>query len=413
MVEWFYSAPWTLARLHAGPLGRYTDDFAALLQRRGYARSTIRAHLRLVGDLSQWLESHSLGVEALSEEILRRSLEHSPRGSGFLSANKAALWALLAHLRKLEVIPLPIEREDESAVGRVLRDYKHHLEQDRGLSPATVSNYLPLIQRFLTERFGEEPLHWHEISPSDIVAFVTGFARSYAVGRVRLLVTALRSFFRFLRWRHDLPTDLAAAVPSVAQWRSTGVPKSLEPAKVQLLLESCDRETLVGRRDYAMLLLFARLGLRAGEVVAMRLEDLDWRAGEVVVRGKGAQRDRLPMPRDVGEALVAYLQRRPAQASTRQVFVRVRAPLRGLAQASSASVIVHRALARAGLDAPARGPHMLRHSLACEMLRHDASMAETAQILRHRSPTTTEVYAKVDLRALHQLAQPWPGSQPS
>lgn len=413
MVEWFYSAPRTRAHLHAGPLGPFTDGLAAVLHRRGYARETVRSHLRLVGDLSQWLESRRLGVDVLSEAILGRSLEDSPRSQQFLGNHQAALWILLAHLRELEVTPPRIEQQDESAIGLVLRDYQGYLEQDRGLSAAAVSNYLPLVQGFLAARFGGKPLRWCEITPAEIAAFVTGYARCYSVGRAKLLVTALRSFLRFLRWRHDLPTDLAAAVPSVAQWRMAGVPKSLEPAKVQRLLESCDRETLVGRRDYAMLLLFAHLGLRAGEVIAMRLEDLDWRAGELVVRGKGAQRDRLPMPQDVGEALVAYLQWRPAQASARQVFLRVRAPFRELARAGSTGSIVARALGRAGIESPARGPHMLRHSLACEMLRRDASMAEIAQVLRHRSAATTEIYAKVDLKALHPLALPWPGSEPS
>ena len=276
------------------------------------------------------------------------------------------------------------------------------------MSPVTVENYLSEVRRFLEERFGKGPVQWREVVPAEVAAFLGRCAQSYSHERVRLMVTALRSFFQFLRRCGDLPTHLAAAVPTVAQWKLSSLPKALEREQVQRLLESCDQETLVGQRDYAILLLLARLGLRAGEVMAMRLEDVDWRSGELTIRGKGSRRDRLPIPQDVGEALATYLRQRHPKTSTRRVFVRVRAPYRGLAKASSVSVIVHRALEHARIDSVCRGAHLLRHSLACEMLRRDATMAEIGQILRHRSSNSTEIYAKVDLRALRQLAPPWP-----
>lgn len=409
MIERFYTDPRTLARLHGGPLRPHIDTFAALLSELGYARVTIRCQLRLVGDLSHWLEDRGLEIEALDESTIARSLEDSPRGQDFLGSHKAVLRRLLAHLRNLKLVPPASPRANDGAMGQALQDYGRYLEHERGLSPVTLGIYLPAVRRFLEERFERGSIQWSEVMPADVATFLSRQAQSYSHGQVKLMVTALRSFFRFLHWRGDIPTNLAAAVPNVAQWRLSTVPKSLEPEQVERLLESCDLDTLVGQRDYAILLLIARLGLRAGEVVAMRLEDLDWRAGELIVRGKGARRDRLPIPKDVGDALVSYLRQRHPKTSSRRVFIRVRAPYREFAKAGSISIIVARALARAGIDSARRGAHLLRHSLAREMLRKGASLAEIGQILRHSSPSTTEIYAKVDLAALRELAPPWPG----
>jgi site-specific recombinase XerD len=226
------------------------------------------------------------------------------------------------------------------------------------------------------------------------------------------MVSALRSFFRFLLQRGEIATDLAACVPAVADWRLSTIPKYLGAEEVERLLSSCDRCTGIGRRDHAILLLLARLGLRASEVVVMELDDIDWRAGEIAVRGKGPQHDRLPLLQEVGEALTTYLRRDRPSVSTRRVFVRVRAPLRGFAGPVAISTIVRRAIQRADLRGLGKGvaAHLLRHSLATGLLRDGASMAEIGEVLRHRTPATTEIYAKVDIRSLRSLAQPWPGS---
>jgi site-specific recombinase XerD len=227
--------------------------------------------------------------------------------------------------------------------------------------------------------------------------------------RAQLMVSALRSFLRFLLQHGEIATDLAASVPAVAHWRLTSVPKHLSEEMVKSVLRSCDRNTVVGRRDYAILLLLARLGLRAGEVVNLELNDIDWRAGEIVVRGKGGVHDRLPLVQEVGEALAAYLRRgRPLLAESRCVFLQVRAPRCGFRGPATVSTILARALQRAGLDPPEKGAHLLRHSLATGMLHRGATMAEIAEVLRHRSARTTEIYAKVDIASLRALAQPWP-----
>ena len=223
------------------------------------------------------------------------------------------------------------------------------------------------------------------------------------------MVTAFRSFFRFLFQNGELQSDLAASVPAVADWRLSIVPKYLLPAEVHRVLGSCDRRTSTGRRDYAVLLLLARLGLRAGEVVSLQLDDIAWRTGEILVRGKGLLHDWMPLPVDVGEALTAYLRKDRPPCKTRRVFVCMKAPRSGFAGPSTVSTIVRRALERAQLHPALKGAHVMRHSLATSMLRSGASMGEIGEILRHRIPSTTEIYAKLDFEGLRSLAHPWPG----
>ncbi|MBI5440256.1 MAG: tyrosine-type recombinase/integrase [Deltaproteobacteria bacterium] len=282
------------------------------------------------------------------------------------------------------------------------------MRTERGLTTATVINYVPFLRCFLTERFGEGPLSLRDLAPSDSSGFILRHAGSMTPGRAKLMVTALRSFFRFLLQRGEIQVDLAASVPTVADWRLSTVPKYLSAEEIERLLEAVDRSTSTGRRNYAILLLLARLGLRAGEVVTLDLDDIDWRAGEIVVRGKGLRHDRLPLVPDVGEALAAYLQMARPKSPTRRVFLRGKPPYRGLAGTSTVSSVVYRALGRAGLQPPNKGAHLLRHSLATGMLHRGASMAEIGELLRHRATDTTEIYAKVDLRGLRSLAQPWP-----
>jgi site-specific recombinase XerD len=225
---------------------------------------------------------------------------------------------------------------------------------------------------------------------------------------VQLIVTALRSFLRFLRQRGDIELDLATGVPTVADWGLAKVPKFLASEHVERLLQSCDQHTTIGQRDYTILLLLARLGLRAGEVVHLGLDDLNWEAGLLSVRGKGGYRTRLPLPTEVGSALARYLRYGRPACATRQVFVRMKAPRIGFASSVAIDSIVRRALKRADLAPAFKGAHLLRHSLATNLLRNGASMAEIGQLLRHRLPQTTEIYAKVDQNALATLTQPWP-----
>ena len=409
MLEVLFEDPKAVERLRRAFLGSHLDAFAAAILALGYEHSTVRPQLYLLRDLGCWLKRRGISVPELDEAVLEKFLALCRRRGRLTRGDATTVRRFLAHLREQGVArPAEVPRDD-SAITHLLRQYEIHLRQERGLAPVTVANYLPFIRRFLSERFGDGPLNFETLDPSDIEEFVVRHAPATCAKRAQLMVSALRSLLRFLLQQGEITTDLAVRVPTVAGGSRTTVPKYLPHQEVERLLKSCDRRTTVGRRDYAILLLLARLGLRAGEVRALELDDIHWRAGEIVVRGKGSTRDRLPLPQDVGEALTAYLSQDRAQSQDRYVFQRVRAPRRAFGHASSISTIVFRALQRAGLYPPTKGAHLLRHSLATGMLRGGATMTEIAEVLRHRRPQTTEIYAKVDLVSLHALAQPWPG----
>jgi site-specific recombinase XerD len=270
---------------------------------------------------------------------------------------------------------------------------------------------LPFTRRFLAERFRDDDLCLEALTASDISGFVMRNARSMTPKRAQLMVSSLRSFLRFLVQVGEIEPQLADCVPTVADWRLATVPKHLSEEEVERLLSACDQRTSVGRRDYAILLLLARLGLRASEVVKLELDDIDWRSGEIVVRGKGSIHDRLPLLRDVGESLVTYLRHDRPQCASRRVFLRVKAPRRGMGGPSTICTIVRQALKRAGLEPAFKGSHLLRHSLATGMIRRGATLAQIGDVLRHHSPQTTEIYAKVDTPSLRALAQPWPTTE--
>jgi site-specific recombinase XerD len=247
------------------------------------------------------------------------------------------------------------------------------------------------------------------LSASDVVRFVQRQAPRLHLKRAKLLTTALRSFLRYARYRGQVKRDLASAVPTVANWSMSSVPRAIPADAVRRLLASINRRTAIGRRDYAILLLLARLGLRASEVVRLKLEDIDWNAGSISVQGKGDQRSILPLPADVGSAIATYLRRGRPRCSSRHVFLRSKAPIGGLRGPATIAYLVQRSLARTGIKAPTRGAHQFRHALATNMLHHGASLAEIGDVLRHRSLETTKIYTKVDLNSLRALALPWPG----
>ncbi len=406
-LELFSLGPRSQRWLRVGPLARDLDGFATDLAAQGYARQTAGNKLRLVRHLSLWLESEGLGAEALDEgrfETFLQTREPRRAPQGEVATGRQ----LLSHLRSKGRIPDAAEDTDSGdAITRIERTYERYLVNERGLSPSTVGDYLLVVRAFLAECFGARAVALETLVARDANRFIVCHAvsRSHAKG----LATALRSFLRHLHQRGDLGADLAGAIPPVTNWRLSGLPKSLSPEKVESVLASCDRSTATGRRDHAILLLLARLGLRGGEVAALTLDDFDWAKALVTLSGKGQRREALPLPEDVGRAVAAYLRDGRPPCATRRVFVRAIAPYRGFCSTMAVCDIVRRALARAGIDAPLKGAHVLRHSLACGMLRNGASLEEIGRILRHRHPETTQIYAKLDLEALRTLAPAWPG----
>ena len=403
-LELFSLAPKSQRWLRVGPLARDLDGFAADLAAQSYACGTALNKLGLVRHLSLWLESEGLGVEALDEGRFDTFLHTrgKPNGGAVLGRE------LFAHLRRIGRIPdAPEPAASNDPMAWIERTYERYLINERGLSPSTVGQYLAAVHAFLAKRFEARDVALETLVGRDANRFIVRHAvsRSHAKG----LATALRSFLRHLHQRGDIAADLAGAIPTVTNWRLSELPKSLPPEKVESVLASCDRNTAVGRRDHAILLLLARLGLRGGEVATLTLDDLDWDKGVVTLSGKGQRREALPLPEDVGRALVAYRRDGCPSCATRRVFVRAVAPFRGFSSTMAVCCIVRRALARAAIDAPLKGAHLLRRSLACGMLKNGASLEEVGQILRHRHPETTQIYAKLDLEALRALAPAWPG----
>jgi site-specific recombinase XerD len=294
-------------------------------------------------------------------------------------------------------------------VERLTQAYTQYLRETQALAEATIHNYVPFIRRFLQDRFADGPVRLSRLCAGDIVYFVQQQAPRLHQKRAKLMTSALRSFLRYVRYRGEVVLDLAAAVPTVANWSMPSIPRAIAPDQVQRLLDSIDRRTAVGRRDYAILLLLARLGLRASEVVFLELEDIDWQTGTLRVRGKGGLCHTFPLTPEVGQAIAVYLKEGRPPSTIRRVFLRARAPIRGFQGAGGVSSLVRHALKRAGIQTPTYGAHQFRHGLATEMLRQGASLAEIGNILGHRHPQTTKIYIQVDLEALRTLALPWPG----
>ncbi|RKZ83367.1 MAG: integrase, partial [Gammaproteobacteria bacterium] len=287
--------------------------------------------------------------------------------------------------------------------------YEQYLREARALAEATVLNYVPFIRSFLKDRFGDGPISLSCLCTHDIVSFVQRQATRLHMKRAKLMTTAMRSFLKYARYRGEVVLDLAAAVPTVANWSMSSIPRAIPAEQVHQLLASIDQHTGMGRRDYAILLLLARLGLRSSEVAFLELDDINWDAGTLSVQGKGGRRNEFPLSDEVGKAIAAYLRDGRSLTNSRRVFLRAKAPTCGFQGASGVGSIVRHSLKRAGIIAPTYGAHQFRHGLATEMLRQGASLGEIGDLLGHRHPQTTKIYIQVDLEALRTLALPWPG----
>ena len=392
----------------SGPLAPYAAGFEVWLRSRSYSSSATANRLCQLDRLSRWLDRRGLTVGELSDALVA-AFTSSRREAGLVTWTTPQSVALpLAYLREIGVMPSPAATVASGPLEGLLADYGRYLRVERRLAEHTVRDaYLPAARLFVAGREGLGGLGLERLSAADVSLFLVAECPKRSVTGARDLASALRSFLRFLHVAGLIEAPLVWAVPSVADLRDRTLPRGLEPAAVRKLLASCDRRRTIGRRDYAIVLLLSRLGLRRGEVAAMQLEDIDWRAGELLIRGKGSRQDVLPLPVDVGEALVSYLRRRP-RCESRALFVRMTAPLQELAP-HTIGWIVREACTRAGL--PRVGAHRLRHTAATEMLRQGASLAEIGQVLRHREQKTTAIYAKVDRRALRALARPWPSQE--
>jgi site-specific recombinase XerD len=388
-----------------GPLEPHVTGFAEELLRQGYTWSSAAQHVCFLAHLDRWMSAEGIGLGGLSGPMVERYLDQR-RAAGYVGYRSVkALRPLLNYLAPLGVLPVQ-EEVPPGPVEELLGHYHDYLVGERGLTTGTARGYVDFVRPFVSTRVHGDVLDLAGITAADVTGFVLSSCPGRAVGSAKLIVCALRSLLRWLHLTGQMPASLASAVPPVAGWRLSGMPKGLEAGELRGLLASCDRRTRTGRRDYAVMLLLARLGLRAGEVAGLGLDDIDWRRGELTIRGKGNRAERLPLPADVGAAIAAYLRRgRPATADGRNVFVRVHAPHRALTT-GGVTMIVFDAAQRAGLGK--LHAHRLRHTAATAMLHAGSPLPEVGQVLRHRSMLTTAIYAKVDRNALAVLARPWP-----
>lgn len=392
-----------------GPLAGYAAGYRCELERRGFSPRTVRGHLGVMGQLDRWLAAERLSAADLAVA----------RAGQFFAARRAVgqrrvptmqtLAPLFAYLQDRQVLP-PEKPAPAAPAEELLASYRRYLAQERGVAPLTALRYERMARRFLLGRISRAGAETgaEDLSGAEVTAYLVGCcSRLTTIGSAKREAADLRSLLRFLYLKDITATDLGTAMPPVAGWRDTRLPATMSAADVTVLLGACDRSQPSGLRDLAILTLQARLGLRSGEVAALQLGDIDWRAGEIVVRGKARCQDRLPLTVEAGEAIAGYLRDGRPRSRCPEVILTLYAPYRGI-HPSSITQVVYRACRRAGL--PPVGGHRLRHALASEMLRQGSGLVEISQVLRHRDLASTSVYAKVDRSALRTVAGPWPGA---
>jgi integrase/recombinase XerD len=384
-------------------------SFVNHLHAKGYVPQSIAVKRSIVIAFSRWSQDKRIDLDELCENhvesfVSRRALKP------FSAEETRSLLQFLRHLRAERGLPALSGGISASPVDDVTQRYIGYLRSERGLAKNSILVYAPCVREFLSYRLGEMgSLSLEALDAETIRAFLLNRIAHRSSEPARLLTIALRSLLRFLFLRGETPRDLSPAVPLVRTYRQSTVPAVLAPEEVESVISATDRSTSSGRRDYAILLLLARLGLRAAEIVSLELSDINWRTGEILVRGKGPRLDHVPLLADIGEAIALYLHKDRGASISRRVFLRLIPPRVGLTTSSSIDHIVRSSLARARVRPRHRCvAHLFRHSLATKMIRHGASIAEIAEVLRHRSQGTTAIYAKVSFDALRTVARPWP-----
>lgn len=393
----------------SGPFAVFREGFLRSLLKWGYTPDSAANQLHLVAHLSRWLAGEGLDVQTFRETDLQRYFQFRRHAGYSHCVSIKAMLSILTYLRAEGITLAAANGVSRGPVDSAIDQYRDYLVHERGLAQLTIHNYINAVRPFLMSELSQDgyKINWESLNAAKVTAFVVARTPSQSRSLASTTVTALRSFLGYLYLKGLIKQQLTAAVPMVAGWRLAALPKTLQPREVQALLEACDQRTRMGRRDFAVLKMLVRLGLRASEVAGLRLDDIDWRAGSILIRGKGNQIEPLPLPQDVGGAVVAYLRRgRPVTAADRSLFVRIRAPHRALSGIGVSGIVVA-AARRAGLgDIRA---HLLRHTVASQLLRAGSSLPEIGQLLRHRHISTTAVYAKVDRDALRSIARPWLG----
>lgn len=413
-MERSYESAAALVGQGTGPVSEHLGSFVGALIRQQYVPAVVYVKALHALALDRWMANQHVVLADLTEAQIERFQRRRRRCRGGIRAQtkraeRRNVIGLLQYLRGIgacrAAARISTPAEDLAAA------YERHLRQQQGLATSSIERYGDIARQFLAKRFGRGGVDLHALQSIDLIEFVRREAERLKPPAAKCVTNALRSFLRYAQFRGDVAPELVAAVPAVATWTTTPqLPRAISPDHAQRAIDSCDLGTAIGLRDRAVLLILARLGLRANEVITLHLEDCDWNRGHLRVRGKGGHVCVLPMPVDVGQAIAAYLEHGRPTSEDRHLFLRSMAPIRGLQPGSDGvGSIVRYALQRAGVDSPHRGSHQFRHALAVRMLQSEASLAEIGEVLRHRSPQSSSIYAKVDLDALRRLVLPWPG----
>ena len=405
----YYNEPYALRKWKKGPLSPYLDSFGWRLYECGYSPGVGQAYIRYVSYLSQWLEQNGFKAQQLDEHKIRDYMEVLKHHKDTVVSSSPYL-LFLSYLREKGVIkksPPPVKNQ----IDGIVHEYVEYLLNERGLAKSTIPHRRIFPRRFLEERFGKKPVVLSQLKARDFIRYVENHAHEYGALYRGTMVLVLRDFCRFLYLHKYIKEDISVSIPRVPHWKATRLPIHLEHTDVEGVLKTCERNTPKGMRDYAILLLLVRLGLRAGEVRNLTLDDVDWESGEITICGKGSKRNRLPLPQEIGKALVQYLQHGRPPCSSRHLFIRLRAPHTKFQSSSPIGKIVEQAIKRAGLNPPHKGSHLLRHTFATSLLRHGASLPEIGRMLGHERVSSTLVYAHIDMKNLKKVAQPWPGGK--
>ena len=407
MLETYFSAAKMLGHLRSGPSGPYLDGFAAALERQGYSPATAVRYLRAAAHLGHVMAEHGATWPTLiwrrSASICEPVAVRAPVGGRRNHHTIFGARLFRQHLVDIGVCR-PAAAATEPAEPQLVARFKVWLRKHRGAADPTIKLYARDAVRLVTA-LGADPTSWE---PADVRSYFLDRASRCGSGTVEKLTTSLRAFLRYLAVEGRCQAGLDAVVPAYAHWRLADMPRYLSAEQVNRLIAACDGETIARRRDRAIVLLLARLGLRAGDVAQLRLVDIEWQTGSLRVSGKSRYEVRLPLPQDVGDAIAAYLECRPSASESDRVFLRTIAPCRPFRNGDGISSVVKRLMKRAGIVTPIKGAHVLRHTAATEMLRHGVPLEKIGLVLRHRGIDTTAYYAKADVALLKQVAQPWP-----
>jgi integrase/recombinase XerD len=410
MLSHFFERPARIREIRSGPCGTLIESFADYLFQNGYAEISARRHIRSAEHIVRWASRNNLSASELNDRALKHFGDHLKRCrcGRYCRSNRVEILAgarlFLSHSQGRDIPAIRLHSPTDSTPV-LLQSFCQWMREHRGTSEQTLYNYgLPI--RELIRCLGEDP---SKFDAQRLRKFVLNQSRHTGWTVAKRCTTALRMFLRFLIAEGRCRAGLLGAIPALAHWRLSSLPRYLPPEAVERVIDSCDVSSPVGKRDRAILLLLARLGLRAGDIVQIRLQDIDWKGAWIHVSGKNRRQTRLPLTQEVGDAIVSYVQKGRPRSHTETLFFRSRAPFRGFRDHAAVSMIVATAFRRAGIKRPGRGAaHLLRHSVASSMLRQGASLQEISALLRHRSVETTQIYAKIDVTALQQIAQPWP-----